>query len=609
MKQSIRNISFRSKITLVFTIVCMAISSICGMVYYNYAKREIVAGFQDNAEGAIRQLESTLDARLGNINRRAASTLSNTSFTEPLVTYLSAPSDRNYVEAMGSTSNFLKDIRLGEPLISSVMVHTERKDLDDFSSNRLWEFDFEDSVFLKAYETEPDIGIKWLPAMEDEIFYGKTQVIPYIRRFRIWEYPVGYQYLIIQLDQKELLNVLNGNYERYNNILILDRNGKLIANTFEIDEKGIRELSSAWEGETAGISSQNIDYAGEAYLVSRGDLDLNGWQIYILKPESEMLDNINQVSRLIILLTAGLTCMSLLIVAFFAHQLTSSLKRLAFQMTRMKNGELDARYYYPYRDEVGSLAKSFNFMADEIQHYVKKQEEYIQTLKEERDFAAKVQKQKRKAELQALQAQINPHFLYNTLNAITWQAADQGVDEISILSNSLGKFFRLSLSKGAEVIPVRDEAEHVRSYLSIQEIRYADKMRYEIRIPEAVMEKKTLKLVLQPLVENAIYHGIKPKAGIGHIQITASLIPEEDREIMRFVVEDDGMGIPAGKLDLINQGLSEAVTDHKEGYGIYNVNERIRLYYGKDYGLRYESLEGYYTRAILTMPAGEQEVD
>ena len=609
MKRSIRNISFRSKITLVFTIVCMAISSICGMAYYSYAKKEIMAGFRDNAEGAIRQLESTLDARLGNISRRAATTLSNLNFTSPLVTYLSTPNDQNYVRTIGTISDFLKDIRLGEPLISSVLIHTELTDMDDFSSNRLWDFEFEDSVFLKAYDTDPDIGIKWLPTMEDEIFYGKTQVIPYIRRFRIWEYPLGYQYLIIQLDQKELLNVINGNYERYNNILILDKNGDLIANTFEIDEEGIRQLVSAGAELGTGINSRNIDFKGETYLVSKGSLGLNGWQIYILKPESEMLDNINQVSRLIILLTAGLTFISLLLVAFFAHQLTSSLKRLAFQMTRMKNGELDARYYYPYRDEVGSLAKSFNFMADEIQHYVKKQEEYIQILKEERDFAAKVQKQKRKAELQALQAQINPHFLYNTLNAITWQAADQGADEISILSNSLGKFFRLSLSKGAEVIPVRDEVEHVRSYLSIQEIRYADKMRYEIRVPGEVMEKTTLKLVLQPLVENAIYHGIKPKEGIGHILITASIVREDGRETIRFVVEDDGMGIPDGKLTIINQGLKEAVTDRKEGYGIYNVNERIRLYYGRDYGLYYESREGLYTRAVLTVPAGKREVE
>lgn len=607
MKYSIRNISFRNKITLIFTIVCMAVSMICGIVYYHYAKNEIVESFKDNSEGAIRQLDNTLDARLSTINRRAATTLSNLSFSTPIVNYLGNPSDQNYVTALGSTADFLKDIHLGEPLISSILLHTELKDIDDFTSNRLWDFSFEDSVFWQAYEEEPEAGIQWLPAMKDVIFYGDKQVIPYVRRFRIWEYPVGYQYLIIQLDQKELLSVINGKYEKYSNILILDKNGRLVANTFDIDGEGIREVLSGTKDMDAEIGSRNIRFSGEEYLASKGTLALNGWQIYILKPEREMLDNINKVFRLILLLTVVLTCVSLVIVAILAHQLTSSLKRLSVQMNRMKNGELDARYYYPYKDEIGSLARTFNYMADEIQRYVKKQEEYIRVLKEERDFAAEVQKQKRKAELQALQAQINPHFLYNTLNAITWQAADQGADEISILSNSLGKFFRLSLSRGAEVITVKDEIEHVKSYLSIQEIRYADKMSYEVNAPEELMGKHTLKLILQPLVENAIYHGIKPKEGPGHIKISGRFIDREPEPVIQFIIEDDGTGIAADKLEIINQGLKESISVRKEGYGIYNVNERIRLYYGREYGLSYESQAGIYTRAILVIPDRCQE--
>lgn len=606
MKYSLRNISFKNKITVIFTIVCMAVSGICGMVYYYYARNEIVASFKDNSEGAIRQLNTTLDSRLSTINRRASATLTNMNFTTPLVAYLGNPNDENYVTAMGRISEFLKDIRLGEPLIGSIMLHTDLAEFDDFTSARLWDFDFGQSAIRRAYDGNPETGIAWLPAMEDEIFYGGMTVIPYVRRFRIWDYPRGYQYLIIQLDQKELVRMVSGNYERYDNILILDKDGEMVASTFAIDGDEISQILTSVSGTGEQPASQTAELDGQSYLVSMGTLALNGWRIYILKPESEMFDNINQVTKLIVLLTMGLTFISLLIVAFLAHQLTSSLKRLAVQMNRMRNGELDARYYYPYRDEVGSLAQSFNFMADEIQKYVGKQEEYIRVLKEERDFAAEVQKQKRKAELKALQAQINPHFLYNTLNTITWQAADQGADEISILSNSLGKFFRLSLSKGAEVIPVRDEAEHVKSYLSIQEIRYADKMTYDIDIPEEILEKRILKLVLQPLVENAIYHGIKPKEGMGHIKIRAALT---EASVIRFVVEDDGMGIPPEKLTAINYGLKEAITDYRDGYGIYNVNERIRLYYGRDYGLCYESGEGHYTRAILTVPAEKKEAE
>lgn len=255
-------------------------------------------------------------------------------------------------------------------------------------------------------------------------------------------------------------------------------------------------------------------------------------------------------------------------------------------------------------------------MIGEIQSLVRKQEETIEELKRERDYVAEVQKQKRKAELNALQTQINPHFLYNTLNAITWQAADQGAEEISILSNSLGKFFRLSLSKGAEVITLKDELEHVSSYLDIQSIRYHSRLHYEITVEERWLELRIIKLILQPLVENSIYHGIKEKPGAGIIRISAEPVEtgsdetgEKRTEMLKLIVWDDGLGIAAEKLTVINEGLRNGVTDRTEGYGIYNVNERIRLFYGNEYGLRYESEEGAWTKAVLTVPASDWEVE
>ena len=190
-------------------------------------------------------------------------------------------------------------------------------------------------------------------------------------------------------------------------------------------------------------------------------------------------------------------------------------------------------------------------------------------------------------------------------------ASDQGMDEIRILSNSLGKFFRISLSRGAEVISVQDEIEHVKSYLTIQEIRYAEVMQYEIDVPQELRSFTILKLVLQPLVENSIYHGIKEKGCRCQIRISAEKRSDPTgREWLRFVVEDTGMGIDPEKLETINEGLEEGTTEQRDGYGIFNVNERIKLYYGEEYGLTYESREGEWTRAILTIPvrsAAEEE--
>ena len=248
-------------------------------------------------------------------------------------------------------------------------------------------------------------------------------------------------------------------------------------------------------------------------------------------------------------------------------------------------------------------------MIEEVQNLINKQKQSIIDLRIERDHVAEVQKQKRKAELKALQAQINPHFLYNTLNAITWQAADQGMDDVSLMASSLGRFFRLSLSKGAEIISLSDEVEHVRSYLNIQSIRYQDKLRYEIDIPEGLLEYKVLKLILQPLVENAIYHGIKEKKCGGLIRITAEEGRCEDEGTVCLMVWDDGVGIPEDKLTIMNQNLKNGVSGTSESYGICNVNERIRLYYGSSFGLAYESEAGSFTKAILKIPTQYREVE
>ena len=211
--------------------------------------------------------------------------------------------------------------------------------------------------------------------------------------------------------------------------------------------------------------------------------------------------------------------------------------------------------------------------------------------------------QKRKAELKALQAQINPHFLYNTLNAITWQAADQGVPEISILSNSLGKFFRISLSRGKEVITVGEELEHVENYLRIQGIRYKDKMQYELQAAEDSRDLFIIKLVMQPLVENSIYHGIKLKKDMGHIRVsTKRCVRDDGIQTLCLIVEDDGEGIEEERLKEIQEGLARGRISEASGYGIYNVNERIKLYYGDAYGLSIESEYKKGTRATIQIP-------
>ena len=207
----------------------------------------------------------------------------------------------------------------------------------------------------------------------------------------------------------------------------------------------------------------------------------------------------------------------------------------------------------------------------------------------------------RKAELRTLQAQINPHFLYNTLDAIVWKAEAGEKDEVIQLTSALSDFFRISLSSGADWIPIRQEKKHIEGYLKIQQTRYRDIMDYEIDIPDMIGDYFILKLLVQPLVENAIYHGIKIKRGGGMIKVSAK---EEDGKLT-FTVKDTGLGMTPEQLGALNDRMinEQPTVSHggSGGFGLVNVNLRIRLYYNQTDGLKITSGPGG-TEVSFTVP-------
>ncbi len=238
-------------------------------------------------------------------------------------------------------------------------------------------------------------------------------------------------------------------------------------------------------------------------------------------------------------------------------------------------------------DEITELGMSFNIMIGKIRELLD----------------AKIQEQEnlKKAELRALQAQINPHFLYNTLDTIIWMAQSKKTDDVIEIVSALSNFFRISLSKGKDWITIGEEIERTRSYLTIQKMRYRDIMDFSIEVDDAVRQNTVLKLVLQPLVENALYHGLKTQRQRGTITVCAEL-KNENQVLLQ--VRDNGIGIPPDKLAELRRALNQDTeTNHVEsGYGLVNVNRRIQLYYGKQYGLAIdsESLRG--TRAVIVIP-------
>jgi two-component system sensor histidine kinase YesM len=209
-------------------------------------------------------------------------------------------------------------------------------------------------------------------------------------------------------------------------------------------------------------------------------------------------------------------------------------------------------------------------------------------------------------ELKLLQAQINPHFLYNTLDTIVWLAETKQNEQVSRMVTSLSDFFRTTLSKGKDYITVREEESHIRSYLEIQQFRYRDILEYNINIDEDILEYEILKMTLQPLVENAIYHGIKNKRGLGHITVTGVKRDEH----MVFEVQDDGLGMKPDRLEFMRRVVSDEEKDGKStssGFGLYNVAKRLKLNYGKKCDINIESTYGEGTTITLIVPITKQQ--
>jgi two-component system sensor histidine kinase YesM len=226
----------------------------------------------------------------------------------------------------------------------------------------------------------------------------------------------------------------------------------------------------------------------------------------------------------------------------------------------------------------------------------------IGRIRELLDSKIKEQENLKKAELRALQAQINPHFLYNTLDTIIWMAQSNKTDQVIEIVSALSKFFRISLSKGNDWITIGEEIERTRSYLTIQRMRYRDIMDFTIEAEEGVANYTILKLILQPLVENALYHGIKNKRQGGTIKLRAKM--RNENEVL-LEVEDDGIGFTPDKLTQLQAELADDSGDIRleSGFGIGNVNKRIRLYYGKQFGVTVKSEYNTGTCVSLFIPA------
>lgn len=396
----------------------------------------------------------------------------------------------------------------------------------------------------------------------------------------------------------ELIDALrtdcNGLYE---NTVDSESRGWLLSLTRNLDtlEDRISDVKS--NVEQGGQYAKNMDMLdNNIYILT--DLIQDDIQYYIYYQTNnmeivrqELNDRVRSFIFMILVLTIAIVIVEIILSGVILNTITNPIKELCVVTSSIAKGKFEARAGVYTQDEVSVLAESTNDMARHLQVMV--------------DQIKEDERKMRHTELRLLQEQINPHFLYNTLDTIVWLIESGQPDKAEEVVVSLSSFFRLVLSKGREYITIREEEQHIRSYLQIQQVRYHDILEYDVDIDKDIYEYKILKLTLQPLIENSLYHGIKYKRAMGSIIVRGHL---QDGNIV-LTVSDTGVGMDEETLNKLKEEISRPCQETESGFGLANVNERIKMNFGEAYGMQIESKLGEGTTVTVIIPATFDEAN
>ena len=367
--------------------------------------------------------------------------------------------------------------------------------------------------------------------------------------------------------------------------MIIDRKGNFIANSGapQAPDSGINSsLLAAIENSQKLSGSFDIKINERDYLAVYSRSAYTMWNYVVLIPDADIFGQIYRIQWFFIFVIIVITALTIPICSMITGALYKPLENLVLAMQNVKNGNLDTAISDTRRDEYQKVYEGFNLMLAELK-------QLIEDLSNEKSL-------NKQAEINLIQAQINPHFLYNTLDSIYSIAVIHKVDEISNMASALSKFFRISLSGGKTNTTLKEALDIAKSYLTIQNIRFNNKIQYEVSIPDEYMEIVVPKLLLQPVVENSIYHGLEKKKGKGRLSISSS----ENDETVFIYIDDDGAGIPEEKLAELRRIIDRG--EEGEHFALKTINKQLILKYGRKYGLLIESREGAGTRVTISLP-------
>lgn len=577
-KKIVYNSSIRNSIFIYFTITSLVAVLLIVISIYSRLSSQLSDTVKQENISLVNRVDSSMEVYLRNIMKLSDTIyygiIKNVNLSEGSIGEALTLLYNNNKEQVSNIALISKE---GEP-INVVPAARFRK---NFRAN-------EEEWFVNALNKTENIHFT-LPHVQKMFEKGDNGYNWVISMSRAVEITVGgsteQAVLLIEMAYQGIEEVLdevtlgNGGY-----IYLMDSKGEIIWHPkFELIASGrVKENNLVAAGYDDG--SREEVFNGTSQTVVTKTVGYTGWKLVGVIKGTGISLNMLKTRLFIVFVILLIIFIVIIINSYISFRVTNPIRELEKSVKELEEGNLDADIYMGGSYEVQHLGKSVRDMKFRIKGL-------MQDIVNEHE-------EKRKSEFDSLQAQINPHFLYNTLDIIVWQIENEKQSEAVHTVTALARFFRLSLGKGKNIVTVKDEIDHVKNYLMIQHMRFKNKFDYEFDIAEDVLELPSLKLMLQPLVENAIYHGMEFMDGDGLIMVKAWR--EEDE--LYLSVADNGLGMTEDKVEMILTGKSSSGNGRGSGIGVKNVNERIKLYFGEAYGLTIDSEPDEGTKVTIHLP-------
>ena len=582
-KKIVYNSSIRNSIFIYFTITSLVAVLLIVISIYSRLSSQLYDTVKQENISLVNRVDSSMEVYLRNIMKLSDTIyygiVKNANLSEDSIGEKLTLLYNNNKEQVSNIALISKE---GEP-ISVVPAARFRKNFK--AEDEEW--------FVNALNKTENIHFT-LPHVQKMFEKGDNSYKWVISMSRTVEITVGgsteQAVLLIEMAYQGLEEVLdevtlgNGGY-----IYLMDSKGEIIWHPkYELIASGrVKENNLVAAGYDDG--SREEIFNGTRQTVVTKTVGYTGWKLVGVIKGTGISLNMLKTRLFIVFVILLIIFIVILINSYISFRVTNPIRELEKSVKALEEGNLDADIYMGGSYEVQHLGKSVQDMKFRIKGL-------MQDIVSEHE-------EKRKSEFDSLQAQINPHFLYNTLDIIVWQIENEKQSEAVHTVTALARFFRLSLGKGKNIVTVKDEIDHVKNYLMIQHMRFKNKFDYEFDIAEDVLELPSLKLMVQPLVENAIYHGMEFMDGDGMIMVKAWRKEDE----LYLSVADNGLGMTEDKVEMILTGKSTSGNGRGSGIGVKNVNERIKLYFGEAYGLTIDSEPDEGTTVIIHLPAKDEK--